>query len=76
LERVHCFLAVNCGALEVLGLSAMAAEFGVQGFQFYWIGAIPGIVFLALWMMPVYFKSDIRNIPDFLVFATVKASRS
>jgi SSS family solute:Na+ symporter len=60
------FLAVNCGALEVLGLSAMAAEFGVQAFQFYWIGAIPGIVFLALWMMPVYFKSDIRSIPDFL----------
>lgn len=60
------FLAANCGALEVLGLSAAAAEFGVQAFQFYWIGAIPGIIFLSLWMMPVYFKSEIRSIPDFL----------
>jgi SSS family solute:Na+ symporter len=47
------FLAANCGALEVVGLSAMTAQYGVQAFHFYWIGAIPGMIFLSLWMIPV-----------------------
>ncbi|MHB1023748.1 MAG: sodium:solute symporter family transporter, partial [Acidobacteriaceae bacterium] len=60
------FLAVNCGALEVVGLSAMAAEFGVRAFQFYWIGAIPAMVVLAIWVMPAYIKSGIRSVPEYL----------
>lgn len=60
------FLAANCGALEIVGLSAMAAQYGVQAFHFYWIGAIPAMVFLALWMMPIYISSGIRSIPEYL----------
>lgn len=60
------YLAANCGALEIVGLSAMAAQYGVQAFHFYWIGAIPAMVFLALWMMPVYRRSGIRSVPQYL----------
>jgi SSS family solute:Na+ symporter len=60
------YLAANCGALEIVGLSAMAAQYGVQAFQFYWIGAIPGMIFLALWMMPVYRRSGVRSVPEYL----------
>ncbi len=60
------YLSANCGALEILGLSAMAAEYGVQAFDFYWIGAIPAMIFLALWMMPVYRRSGVRSVPEYL----------
>jgi len=60
------FLAANCGALELLGLNAVAAEYGVQSLHFYFIGAIPALLFLALWVMPVYRRSQIRSLPEFL----------
>lgn len=60
------FLAANCGALEIIGLSAMAAQYGVAAFQFYWIGAIPAMVFLALWMLPIYMRSGVRSVPEYL----------
>jgi solute:Na+ symporter, SSS family len=60
------YLAANCGALEIVGLSAMAAQYGVQAFHFYWIGAIPAMVFLALWMMPVYRRSGVSSVPEYL----------
>lgn len=60
------YLAANCGALEIVGLSAMAAQYGVQAFNFYWIGAIPAMIFLSLWMMPVYRRSGVRSVPQYL----------
>ncbi len=60
------YLAANCGALEIVGLSAMAAQYGVQAFSFYWIGAIPAMIFLAVWMMPVYRRSRITSLPEYL----------
>lgn len=63
---VAAYLAANCGALEMVGLSAMAAQYGVQAFHFYWIGAIPAMIFLALWMMPVYRRSHIATVPEYL----------
>jgi solute:Na+ symporter, SSS family len=60
------FLSANCGALEIVGLSAMAAEYGVQAFHFYWIGAIPGMIFVSLWMIPIYMKSGVRSVPEYL----------
>ena len=60
------YLASNCGALEIIGLSAMAAQYGAQAFHFYWVGAIPAMVFLALVMMPVYRRSGIRTVPEYL----------
>lgn len=60
------FLAANCGALEIVGLSALAAQYGVAAFDFYFIGAIPAMVFLAIWMMPVYRRSNVRTVPEYL----------
>ncbi len=64
---VAAYLASNCGALEIVGLSAMAAQYGVQAFHFYWIGAVPAMVFLALLMMPVYRRSGVRSVPEYLL---------
>ena len=44
----------------------MAAQYGVQAFDFYWIGAIPAMIFLSLWMMPVYRRSGVRTVPEYL----------
>jgi len=63
---VAAFLSANCGALEIVGLSAMAAQYGVQAFHFYWIGAIPGMVFLAGVMIPIYMRSGVRSLPEYL----------
>ena len=60
------YLATNCGALEIIGLSAMAAQYGVSAFHFYWIGAIPAMIFLSIWMMPVYRRSGVRSVPQYL----------
>jgi len=59
------YLAANCGALDILGLNAAAAQYGVQAFQFYWIGAIPAMIFLSVWVMPVYRRSGIRSVPEY-----------
>lgn len=63
---VAAYLAANCGALEIVGLSALAAQYGAEAFHFYWIGAIPAMIFLALWMMPVYRSGGIRSVPEYL----------
>jgi SSS family solute:Na+ symporter len=60
------FLACNCGALEVLGLSGIAARYGVQAFHFFWIGAIPALIFLSFVVLPVYVRSGVRSIPEYL----------
>src|ERR1700761_6073190 len=62
------FLATNCGALEVVGMSAMAAQYGAKALHFYLIGAIPAMIFLALCMMPVYRRSGVRSIPEYLEY--------
>ncbi|HEV2326630.1 MAG TPA: sodium/solute symporter [Terracidiphilus sp.] len=60
------FLAANCGALEIVGIAATSAKYGVLALHFYWIGAIPAMVFLALFMMPVYLRSGAMTVPDFV----------
>ena len=60
------FLAANCGALEIVGISATAAKYGALALHFYWVGAIPAMVFLALFMMPVYMRSGAMTVPDFI----------
>lgn len=60
------FLAANCGALEIMGLAAASAKYGMLALHFYWIGAIPAIIFLALFMMPVYTQSGASTLPEFL----------
>jgi SSS family solute:Na+ symporter len=60
------FLAANCGALEIVGIVAASAKYGMLALHFYWIGAIPAMVFLALFMMPIYARSRAMTVPDFL----------
>ena len=60
------FLSSNCGALEIVGLSAVAAQYGVQALHFYWIGAIPGMVFLGGVMIPIYMRSGVKSLPEYL----------
>ena len=60
------FLAANCGALEIVGLSGVAARYGVQAFHFYWIGAIPAMIFVSFVMLPLYRRSGVRSVPEFL----------
>jgi solute:Na+ symporter, SSS family len=60
------FLAVNCGALEIVGIVAASAKYGALALHFYWLGAIPGMLFLALFMMPIYAGSGAITVPDFL----------
>ncbi|MCL2659112.1 MAG: sodium/solute symporter [Acidobacteriaceae bacterium] len=60
------YLSANSGALEIIGMSALAAQYGVRAFHFYWIGAIPAMIFLAMWMMPVYRRSGVNSVPEYL----------
>jgi solute:Na+ symporter, SSS family len=60
------FLAYNCGSVEVIGMSAMAAQYGIQAFHFYWIGGIPGMVFMGAVVVPIYMRTGARSLPEFL----------
>jgi SSS family solute:Na+ symporter len=60
------FISANLGALEVLGQSANGAQYGVASTHFFWIGAIPAMVFLGIVMMPFYYGSRVRSVPEYL----------
>ena len=58
------FISANLGALEILGMAANGAQFGVATVHYYWIGAVPAMVFLGLVMMPFYYGSKVRSVPE------------
>ena len=60
------FLSANLGAQEVIGMAASGAQYGITTSHFYWIGAIPAMVFLGLFMMPFYYGSRARSVPEYL----------
>jgi SSS family solute:Na+ symporter len=60
------FIAANLGALEILGQSANGAQYGVAAVHYYWIGAVPAMVFLGIVMMPFYYGSKVRSVPEYL----------
>ncbi|SHG02255.1 sodium:solute symporter family protein [Streptoalloteichus hindustanus] len=60
------FISANLGALELLGMAANGAQYGIPTVHYYWIGAIPAMVFLGLVMMPFYYGSKVRSVPEFL----------
>jgi SSS family solute:Na+ symporter len=60
------FISANLGALEILGMAANGAQFGVATVHYYWIGAVPAMVFLGLVMMPFYYGSKVRSVPEYL----------
>jgi solute:Na+ symporter, SSS family len=60
------FISANLGAIEVLGMAANGAQYGAATFNYYWIGAIPAMVFLGIVMMPFYYGSKVRSVPEYL----------
>src|ERR1043165_4954719 len=60
------FLSANLGAQEVMGMAASGAKYGIMTSHFYWVGAIPAMVFLAIFMMPFYYGSRARSVPEYL----------
>src|ERR1700720_4246557 len=60
------FLSANLGAQEVIGMAASGANYGIMTSHFYWVGAIPAMVFLAIFMMPFYYGSKARSVPEYL----------
>jgi SSS family solute:Na+ symporter len=60
------FISANLGAVEIMGMSANGAEFGVATFHYFWIGAVPAMLFLGVVMMPFYYGSGVRSVPEFM----------
>ncbi len=60
------FLAANLGAQEVMGMCASGAKYGLMTVHFYWVGAIPAMMFVGVFMMPFYYGSRARSVPEFL----------
>ena len=60
------FVSANLGATEILGMAANGAQYGVATVNYYWIGAIPAMVFLGLVMMPFYYGSKVHSVPEYL----------
>ena len=60
------FVSANLGAQEVIGMGASGAKYGIATSHFYWVGAIPAMVFIGLFMMPFYYGSRARSVPEYL----------
>ena len=60
------FISANLGAVEVMGMSANGAQFGVPTVHYFWIGAVPAMLFLGIVMMPFYYGSKVRSVPEFM----------
>jgi SSS family solute:Na+ symporter len=60
------FVSANLGAIEILGMAANGAQYGMLTVHYYWIGAVPAMVFLGIVMMPFYYGSKVRSVPEYL----------
>lgn len=60
------FISANLGAIEILGMAANGAQYGISTVHFYWIGAVPAMVFLGLFMMPFYYSSRVHSVPEYM----------
>lgn len=60
------FIGANLGAQEVMGMAASGAKYGIATSHFYWVGAIPAMVFVGVFMMPFYYGSKARSVPEYL----------
>jgi SSS family solute:Na+ symporter len=61
------FISANLGAVEIMGMSASGAEFGLPTVHYFWVGAIPAMLFLGIVMMPFYYGSKVRSVPEFML---------
>jgi SSS family solute:Na+ symporter len=60
------FISANLGAVEIMGMSANGAQYGIPTVHYFWIGAIPAMLFLGVVMMPFYYGSKVRSVPEFM----------
>ncbi|RYJ03541.1 MAG: Na+/galactose cotransporter, partial [Actinomycetales bacterium] len=60
------FISANLGAVEIMGMSANGAQFGMATVHYFWIGAVPAMLFLGVVMMPFYYGSGVRSVPEFM----------
>lgn len=60
------FVSTNLGAQELIGMCASGAKYGIMTAHFYWVGAIPAMLFVGLFMMPFYYGSEARSVPEYL----------
>src|SRR3569623_1033553 len=60
------FISANLGAQEVIGMGASGAKYGISTSHFYWVGAIPAMCFVGVFMMPFYYGSRARSVPEYL----------
>ncbi len=60
------FVSANLGAVEIMGMSATGAEIGLPTVHYFWVGAIPAMIFLGVVMMPFYYGSKVRSVPEFM----------
>src|ERR1700733_8213215 len=70
------FVSANLGALELMGWAAASYQYGILATHWYWIGAIPAILFLGLVMMPFYYISKTHSVPGYLKLRFGEASRA
>src|SRR5678815_2263039 len=70
------FISANLGAQEVLGMVASGAKYGIMTVHFYWVGAIFAMVFCGLFMMPFYYGSRARSVPEYLKMRFDEKTRS
>lgn len=61
------FISANLGAVEIVGHSANGVQYGFETMHYFWIGAIPAMVFLGIVMMPFYYGSKVRSVPEFML---------
>ncbi len=61
------FISANLGAIEILGMSANGAQYGLATMHYFWIGAVPAMLFLGVVMMPFYYGSRVRSVPEFML---------
>jgi SSS family solute:Na+ symporter len=60
------FISANLGAVEIMGMSANGAQLGLPTFHYFWVGAVPAMLFLGVVMMPFYYGSKVRSVPEFM----------
>jgi len=60
------FMSANLGSLEILGHTANGAKYGMRTNHWYWIGAIPGMIFLGIFMVRYYYANGVRSVPEYL----------
>ena len=60
------FISANLGAVEIMGMSATGAQYGFPTMHYFWVGAVPAMLFLGVVMMPFYYGSKVRSVPEFM----------